>query len=189
MRITETIKHGLGKLLRPVHAGDDKLATRRLQRDRAPELVVTSDGFAPNAPIPTRYTQDGENLSPPLRWSSLPPETREVVLLCEDPDAPLPKPYVHWIACGIPPSMTELPEGVARRVPPPVRQLKNSTRQEGWAGPAPPLGHGPHHYHFQVFALSEPLRGFAGSDRDALVDAMRGHILAYGDLVGTYERA
>jgi Raf kinase inhibitor-like YbhB/YbcL family protein len=191
MRFTDTIKHGLGKVLRPVHAGSDKLASRRLAREKAPQLEVTSAAFATSQPIPQRYTKDGEDVSPPLRWSSPPPGTREVVVICEDPDAPFPKPFLHWMAYGIAPNVTELPEGLgkARDVDAPrLRQLRNSTRSDGWAGPAPPPGHGVHHYHFQVFALSDGLRDFAGHDREELIDAMRGKILAYGDLIGTYER-
>jgi Raf kinase inhibitor-like YbhB/YbcL family protein len=191
MGITDTIKHGIGKMLRPVHAGDDKLAAKRLKRSSVPELEVSSPAFSPNGAIPKRYTKDGVDVSPPLRWSSPPAGTREIVVIVEDPDAPFPKPYVHWLAHGVAPATTELPEGLpkARDVStPPLRQLRNSDRREGWAGPAPPHGHGVHHYHFQVFALSEPLRNFVGSEREALVDAMRGHVLAYGDLVGTYER-
>jgi Raf kinase inhibitor-like YbhB/YbcL family protein len=191
MGFTASIRHGIGKLLRPVHAGDDKLAARRLRRNAVPELDVTSPAFSPNGPIPKRHTRDGEDLSPPLRWGVPPAGTREVVLIVEDPDAPFAKPYVHWLAYALPPNTTELPEGVSktREVSlPPLRQLRNSDRREGWAGPAPPSGHGVHHYHIQVFALSEAMRGFAGQDREALLDAMRGHVLAHGVLVGTYER-
>jgi Raf kinase inhibitor-like YbhB/YbcL family protein len=191
MGITDTIKHGIGRMLRPVHAGDDKLAARRLRRASAAELEVTSSAFAPNSPIPKRYTKDGEDVSPPLRWSPPPSGTREIVVIVEDPDAPFPKPHVQWLAHGLAPTTTELPEGLPKthQVGAPVlRQLRNSDRREGWAGPAPPPGHGVHHYHFQVFALSESIRQFAGHERESLIDAMRGHVLAYGDLVGTYER-
>jgi Raf kinase inhibitor-like YbhB/YbcL family protein len=102
------------------------------------------------------------------------------------------KPFVHWIAYGIPPNATGLPEGIPSKHAPPgsrVFQSKNGARTDGYLGPAPPPGHGVHHYHFQVFALSEPLRFQVPPTREALMDAMRGHIVGYGDLVGTYERA
>jgi Raf kinase inhibitor-like YbhB/YbcL family protein len=179
----------IGRVLRPIHAGEDKLASRRLQRNRSPTLVVMSDAFADGATIPERFTRDGNDISPPLRWTRAPHEAKEIVLVCEDPDAPRGRPFLHWIAYGIEPHATELPEGIAK-VPDAgmCKQAKNGAHVPGYSGPAPLAGHGKHHYHFQVFVLGERLRLSAHPERDEIIDAMRGHITGYGELVGIYER-
>jgi Raf kinase inhibitor-like YbhB/YbcL family protein len=188
-----SVAHSIGRVLRPLHAGVDKLGSRRLCRDAPPSIDVVSSAFLNGQPIPPRYARDGENLSPPIAWRRTPRTAREIVLLCEDPDAPMAHPFVHWLVIGIPPATVMLPEGfhpseVAQ--PSPV-QGKNGLKKDGYAGPAPPPGHGVHHYHFQVFALAEPLALAAGAPvtRETVLDAIRGHILAHGELVGTYERS
>lgn len=153
-------------------------------------IELRSDAFGSDEPIPERYTRDGENVSPPLRWSKLPEGTRELAIIVDDPDAPTR--FVHWIAYKIPPEAGGLPEGVQRR--PSARQAavgaqgRNSFRNVGYDGPAPPRGDGAHHYHFHVYALDEPLPGKDSLDERALRAAMRGHVLDEGELVGTYER-
>jgi Raf kinase inhibitor-like YbhB/YbcL family protein len=142
--------------------------------------------------MPARYGAK-HNVSPALAWSGVPAQAQEVVVLMEDPDAPMPQAFVHWSIYGIPPSVNSLPEGIGaggtagRTLPGGVFQGRNSTGRTGFFGPKPPPGHGVHHYHFQVFALDEPLGLGPDAERDALVEAMRGHVLAQGDLVGTYE--
>lgn len=155
-------------------------------------IQITSDAFLPSAVIPRRYTSDGQNLSPPLKWSGLPPQTRELALIAEDPDAPQPEPFVHWVVYGIPPEANGLPEGVPNRerpdAPAGALQGRNSFAKVGYGGPAPPRGHGLHHYHFRVYALNEPLKVKAQLDKKALLSAMSGHVLDEGELVGTYQR-
>jgi Raf kinase inhibitor-like YbhB/YbcL family protein len=175
-----------GQLLRPIHAGSQTLATAN--QPNAERLHVTTSSFAAGGPIPARHAAEG-NLSAALAWTGIPARTVEIVVLVEDPDAPIPHAFVHWSLYGIPPNVTALDEGIGIEAPPPEGALqgKNSTGKTGFLGPKPPRGHGVHHYHFQVFALDTPLGLGEGADRDSVVEAMRGHVLAQGEVVGTYE--
>jgi len=158
-------------------------------------IRINSDAFPPGDPIPVRYTQDGANTSPPLRWSNVPAGTEELALICEDPDAPRAEPFVHWVVYHISPDADGLPEGIPQQPlphhPPEVRgvaQGENSKHDLGYDGPSPPPGHGVHHYHFRLYALDRPLQVDAKLDSKALIASMSGHILDTGELVGTYER-
>jgi Raf kinase inhibitor-like YbhB/YbcL family protein len=153
-------------------------------------LNVTSAGFAPNGALPAKYAHGGDR-SPPLQWSQA-NGARSYVVMVEDPDAPAASPYVHWLAWNIPGSVSALPEGVPSgpRVakPVPMQQGRNGADATGYSGPNPPPG-APHHYHFEVFALDTALQAPPpGSDRDALLAAMPGHVIAKGDLVATYQQ-
>jgi Raf kinase inhibitor-like YbhB/YbcL family protein len=155
--------------------------------------VVNSLAFKPYFPIPRMYTQDGSNVSPPLDWNGVPSDAKELMLICEDPDAPRREPVVHWIMYRIPPQMQELPEGIGQVAEPAMltgaRQSHNYEGTLGYIGPKPPVGHGVHHYHFQLFAMDQPLMTSSiVPDKEELAKAMSGHILAQGELVGTYER-
>jgi Raf kinase inhibitor-like YbhB/YbcL family protein len=155
-------------------------------------MTLRSDAFADGRAIPRRYGEDGEDLSPPLTWSEPPAGTRELALLVEDPDAPRAEPWVHWVLYKIPPDVRTLVEGIppapAPEVPLGALQGKNSWGTDGYRGPAPPPGHGEHHYHFRLFALDAPLRAAQGLDKDGLLGAMQGHILTQAELVGMYQR-
>jgi Raf kinase inhibitor-like YbhB/YbcL family protein len=156
-------------------------------------LKVTSRAFEPDGAIPLKYTPEGENLTPPLAWEALPPGTRQLALILEDPDAPRAEPFVHWVLYKIPADAAGLPEGLPPKKkvlndPPGAVQGENSTHDLGYVGPFPPPGHGTHHYHFRVYALDKPLEVEAGLDQKALIAAMSGHIIDTGELVGTYER-
>jgi Raf kinase inhibitor-like YbhB/YbcL family protein len=155
-------------------------------------MTLRSDAFADGQPIPRRYTEDGEDLSPPLAWSGPPDGTRELALIVDDPDAPRAKPWVHWVLYKIPADVRTLTEGLPRTpaldIPPGARQGKNSWGTVGYRGPAPPKGHGTHHYHFRLYALDRPLAVAQGLDKSGLLEATRGHVLAEAELVGTYER-
>ena len=186
MQLGHEIAKLAGKILKPIRAGDDRLA-RAGERSQA-KLGVSSSSFGEGQPIPSRYA--GPNgVSPALAWTGLPPGTREVAVLCEDPDAPFPKPFVHWVVYGLAPTTTNLPEGLPRDPHLPVggTQGKNSTHGLGYTGPKPPPGHGVHHYHFEVFALDAPVDLPPEADREDLISAMKGHVLALGEVVGTYE--
>jgi len=156
------------------------------------QLTIKSTAFSNNEPIPKRFTGDGEDISPALSWSGLPEATKEIALIMDDPDAPTPKPWVHWIIYKIPASVTALPEKIPTTktvsAPPGVLQGKNSWGKVGYGGPAPPRGHGVHHYHFKLFALDTTLDVAAGLDKEQLLSAMKGHVVAEGELVGTYQR-
>ncbi len=159
-------------------------------------IEVSSPAFAEGQPIPRRHAHadEGGNVSPPLSWSNLPDGTRQVAVLCEDPDAPRDEPFVHWIVYGIPPTVTGLPEGFSSaprlsEVPDAaVRQGRNDFGAQGWGGPLPPREHGRHRYHFHVYALDRALEAEPGLSKQQLMREMRGHVLGQGALVGTYER-
>ncbi len=155
-------------------------------------LTVESEAFAHNQPIPRKFTADGKNVSPPLRWTGAPADTKEFALLVDDPDAPRPQPWVHWVLYKIPAKVTALPEGVppSQRLPDPAGSLqgRNSWGKTGYGGPEPPKGHGTHHYHFKLYALDTSLDLAPGAEKEKLLQAIEGHILAQGELIGTYER-
>jgi Raf kinase inhibitor-like YbhB/YbcL family protein len=155
-------------------------------------LSVSSAAFDEGQRIPRRHTGDGEDLSPPLSWSSLPPGTKELALIVEDPDAPSAEPWVHWVLYNIPVGTDGVPEGVHPMERPPfpagATQGVNSWAAVGYRGPAPPRGHGVHHYHITLRALDAALGLSAGLDKKKLLKALAGHELARGELIGTYER-
>lgn len=155
-------------------------------------ITVSSSAFKVNESIPRRHTEDGENLSPPLAWSGLPAGTKELVLIVDDPDAPTPEPWVHWVLHKVSASVSNLPEGVDARTktgtPAGALHGKNSWGTVGYRGPAPPKGHGVHHYHFKLYALDTELHFSTGAEKKQVVQAIKGHILAEGELVGTYQR-
>jgi Raf kinase inhibitor-like YbhB/YbcL family protein len=157
-------------------------------------IAVSSSAFAEGQPIPKKYTGDGADVSPPLSWSDLPPGTRELALVCDDPDAPRAEPWVHWVIYKIPADQTGLPEHVApdARLDVPSGALQGSNswtsgRTIGYRGPAPPPGK-VHHYRFHVYALDAPLDAEPALDKAALLRAIRGHVLGEGRLIGTYHR-
>ena len=149
-------------------------------------MKLVSTAFADGAAIPRRFTCDGENLSPPLRWSDAPAGARSFALLCDDPDAPAGT-WHHWAAYDIPPDTTTLVENAAQDTK--MKQAVNDFGQSGYGGPCPPPGHGPHHYHFRLLALStDHLRaGTRASCREVEREA-RKFTLAEATLVGWYER-
>ena len=156
------------------------------------DIILTSSAFQQDQPIPVRHTGDGRDVSPPLAWTNLPEGTKELALICDDPDAPTAQPWVHWVICKIAPDVTGLDEGVPRHgrleSPPGALQGSNSWNETGYRGPAPPPGHGVHHYHFRLYGLDAPLEVGKGPDKPSLLVAMEGHVLATGELVGTYRR-
>lgn len=191
MTIVHTAKVLLGRALRPVIAGEDKLTILHRKLEPAVyDMRVHSDSFTLGAAIPRRHAAPGEgdNLSPELHWSTPPAHTRELVLVCEDPDAPALHPFLHWVVHRIPPELTHLPEGLAPDDPAGVVQTLNGANRTGWYGPLPPPGHGPHNYYFQLFALDRAVDLPAAPTQKDLVAAMTGHVLAHGHHVGTYER-
>jgi Raf kinase inhibitor-like YbhB/YbcL family protein len=150
-------------------------------------LELESAGFRNGQPIPARYTADGRDVSPELSWGGVPPETKSLALVCEDPDAPRGI-WVHWVLYELPPGVAALPEGV-----PPRESLtgggthgKNDFGKLGYGGPAPPSG--THRYFFRLYALDCSLPLPPGATRAELLRAMEGHVLARGELMGTYSR-
>jgi Raf kinase inhibitor-like YbhB/YbcL family protein len=166
----------------------------------AAKIELASSAFEPGKPIPAKYTADGEDVSPPLSWSGVPQGTKELALICDDPDAPSPakparEPWVHWVLYKIPPDTKALPEGISKtarlKEPPGALQGKNSWprgQNIGYRGPAPPPKSGRHRYVFKLFALDAPLDLGPEADKKALLKAMSGHVLGRGELIGTYQR-
>ena len=192
MGSVDSVKRGSSKGLHPIRAGHEDVAVFRPELAGATTVEVSSPAFVEGGAIPRHFAGDGDDVSPPLSWSKVPAGTRSIAVLCEDPDAPVASPFVHWLVHGVPPDVHALAEGVARTpyVPgvPAAHHGRNSGRDTGYLGPLPPPGHGVHHYYFQVFALDAAPRVSASPTRDELVKAMRGHVLGSGVLVGTYVR-
>lgn len=152
-------------------------------------LTLTSTAFAHQSEIPSRYTCEGENLSPPLAWSGVPPGTKSLALIVDDPDAPDPaapkRVYVHWVAYNLPPEATNLPEAVAK-LPGGGRDGTNDWQRTGYGGPCPPIGR--HRYFHKLYALDTLLPDIGHPTKATLEKAMAGHVIAEAQLVGTYQK-
>jgi Raf kinase inhibitor-like YbhB/YbcL family protein len=147
-------------------------------------IQVSSPVFEAGGAIPRKHTGEGQDVSPPLEWGGLPEGTEEIALICDDPDAPTPEPFVHWVVYKIPADRTGFPEGSTQE----ALEGENDFGRTGYGGCMPPEGHGVHHYHFKAYALDIELEAAAGLTKDQLLVAMEGHVLAEGELIGTYER-
>jgi Raf kinase inhibitor-like YbhB/YbcL family protein len=151
-------------------------------------IEITSSAFEQGKTIPKQYTGDGVNASPPLHWSEPPVGTKSIALICDDPDAPMGT-WVHWVLFNLPPQTLELQEGVptTSALPSGAKQGKNDFGDIGYGGPAPPKGK-PHRYFFKLYALADVLDLSLGATKSQLVHAMKGHVLADGQLMGIYKR-
>jgi len=151
------------------------------------DIKVTSMTFQEGGTIPQKYTCDGEDISPPLAWSSAPEGTKSFALISDDPDAPMGT-WVHWVIYNIPANITELhehipPEGLLENG---AKQGMNDFRRIGYGGPCPPGG--THRYFFKLYALDTEIDIVVGASKPELLRAMEGHILAEGQLIGRYTR-
>ncbi|CUS45802.1 MAG: YbhB/YbcL family Raf kinase inhibitor-like protein [Pseudomonadota bacterium] len=189
----EHVPHWLGRMLQGVRAGHVRLAIAD------PDLGLTgvsidlsSPAFANGARLPVRFTADGAGVSPPLLWGAVPRETRSLALIVEDPDAPSLNPLVHAVVWGLPADGCRLAEGAIAEDGAGAADGRdvgrNSFFGQGWLPPDPPTGHGSHDYVFQLFALSDTPEPGANPGRAAIVEAIRGRVLAAGVLTGTYSR-
>lgn len=151
-------------------------------------IKVTSTAFQEGTTMPTKYTGDGNDVSPPLAWSGIPDGAKSIALICDDPDAPVGT-WVHWVLYNLPPNTAELAENVPRQdtLPNGARQGRNDFGKIGYGGPAPPPGPA-HRYYFKIYALDAVLDLKPGDTKTQLVKAMEGHILAQGQLMGKYQR-
>ncbi|MGE5195098.1 MAG: YbhB/YbcL family Raf kinase inhibitor-like protein [Deltaproteobacteria bacterium] len=151
-------------------------------------IELTSPAFQSGATIPKQYTADGEDKSPPLHWSEPPKTTKSLALICDDPDAPVGT-WVHWVLFNVPAETRELEEAVptAETLGNGAKQGKNDFSGIGYGGPAPPRGK-PHRYFFKLYALDRTIDLSPGATSAQRVKAMKGHILAEGQLVGKYGR-
>jgi Raf kinase inhibitor-like YbhB/YbcL family protein len=152
-------------------------------------LQITSPAFADGERIPVKHTADGDDVSPELRWGGLPPNTQSIALVCEDPDAPRGI-WTHWVLFNLPADKTMLAEGVSteKELPDGTRQGNNDFGKIGYGGPSPPKGK-PHRYHFKLYALDTKFNLSAGATRQQLLDAIKGHVVAEGQLMGQYGRS
>jgi Raf kinase inhibitor-like YbhB/YbcL family protein len=156
--------------------------------DPGVKITLTSPAFKEGEAIPAKYTADGDNKSPPLQWAEPPKGTQSLALICEDPNAPNGT-FTHWVIFNMPPDLRQLKEGV----PPADAELANGARQgknnfekTGYGGPDPPPGQS-HRYIFKLYALDQKLNDLAaGATREQLNEAMKGHVLAMGQLTGRY---
>ena len=182
----------VGQVLRGQRAGLDKTAFHAFDlRGGMAAIRVGSLAFADHAPIPERYTADGDGDSPPLHWSGVPEAAASVALIVEDADSPTPQPLVHAIVVGLAAGDGALAEAALPSRDHDgsgLRVGRNSYLQAAWLPPDPPPGHGVHRYVFQVFALEAGAKLDGEPGRDALLEAIREHGLASGCLIGTYER-
>jgi Raf kinase inhibitor-like YbhB/YbcL family protein len=154
-------------------------------------LSLTSPAFAEGGEIPTRYTCEGQDVSPPLAWSEPPSGTRSLALIVDDPDAPDPKApkmtWVHWVLYNLPPTAGRLPEAVKpNALPASTREGLNDWKRTGYGGPCPPIGR--HRYFHKLYALDTVLPDLGRPTKPQLEEAMQRHVLAQAELVGTYEK-
>ena len=188
----EKLPAGVGRALKSVRPGTEALVTQDASFAEVPDVIaITSTAFPPDGAIPSRYTEDGEKLSPPLEWIGVPPEAQALVLLVEDADSPTFRPLVHAILGDLAPHDGGLAEGELPSSGSGSERFgmgRNSFLSHGWLPPDPPRGHGPHRYAFQMFALDEAPTFNKAPGRTALVAALRGHVIAKGMLIGTYSR-
>jgi Raf kinase inhibitor-like YbhB/YbcL family protein len=179
----------LGRLLRNRRAGESKLAWNHPGLDAPETIALTSPAFVDGSEMPVSSAGKGVglNVSPPLAWHGLPAQAAELVLIIEDPDVPLPRPVVHLALAGITPQLEGFAEGELNEGGP-HGSGRGSFNRTGYAGPRPVPGHGPHHYVFQLYALSGRLDLLSRAKPSSIVSAINGTVLARGRLDGTYER-
>ena len=154
-------------------------------------FTLRSPSFAPNGSIPSKYTCEGDDVSPALAWSDAPAGTKSFTLIVDDPDAPDPKAprmiWVHWVLYNLPASSGALPEAVApTALPVGTRQGLNDWKRTGYGGPCPPIGR--HRYFHKFYALDSVLPDLGAATKAQIEQAMKGHVLATAELIGTYEK-
>lgn len=151
------------------------------------EISIMSSAFENAGQIPTKYTCDGENVSPPLSWKNLPSGTKSIAIINDDPDAPMGT-WVHWVIYNIPANSSGLPENIKplEKLPDGTMQGRNSWGKIGYGRPCPPSG--THRYFFKIYALDKVLELKPGATKEELLKAMKGHIIGEGQFYGKYSR-
>ncbi|MBI4746358.1 MAG: YbhB/YbcL family Raf kinase inhibitor-like protein [Deltaproteobacteria bacterium] len=168
-------------LIYPLHVCAEMKGGREMK------INVGSAAFTEGGMIPKQYTCDGADISPPLSWSTVPEGTKSITIVADDPDAPAGT-WVHWIVYNLPPDLKGLPENVPAKETLANGGMQGMTdfRRIGYGGPCPPSG--THRYFFKVYALDKILDLYPGAIKKRLLNAMEGHILAEGELIGKYRR-
>ena len=188
----EKLPHAIGQALKGKGPGLDQTVYFDESIEGTPEaIMVSSSAFADGGAIPARFTEDGEKISPPLAWTGVPEEARSLVLVIEDADSPTPAPIVHALVFDLAPANGELAEGALKSAggEGETHALgKNTFLKKAYLPPDPPPGGGAHRYVFQVYALDRTHGLDEGAGRGAVKDALKGHVLARGCMLGTYER-
>jgi Raf kinase inhibitor-like YbhB/YbcL family protein len=164
------------------------------QGDKLMTIEITSTAFKEGEAIPKKYTGEGADASPPLAWTGVPEGVKELVLICDDPDAPTAEPWVHWVIYKIPADAKGLKEGIPQKTrltdPAGALQGKNSWpagQNIGYRGPMPPRGP-THRYYFKLYALEAKMAAEPGMDKKAILQEIEHHVVAKGQLMGTYQR-
>jgi Raf kinase inhibitor-like YbhB/YbcL family protein len=189
----EKLPESVGLALINQRAGMDNVVYNQLYRRRqTARLEVRSQSFVFNARLPTRFTADGDGISPPLEWDSVPDGTSSLALIVEDADSPTPHPLVHAIVIDLGNTDGSIEEGALdspNHAGIGLETGQNSLFKHAWLPPDPPRGHGEHRYVFQVFALGAGPPFSAAPGRRAFIDLILDRAIAVGCLIGTYERA
>ncbi len=167
-----------------IHAGQIEQIE---SEDYTMQLEIKSTAFKEGGPIPKKYTCDGTDISPPLLWTQPPEGTKSLVLICDDPDAPMGT-WVHWVLYGLSPDTLELPEDVPdkKEVLGGAKQGTNDFRRIGYGGPCPPGG--THRYYFKLYAIDSEPDLSSGATKKEVLESIEGHVLAEGQLMGRYSR-
>jgi Raf kinase inhibitor-like YbhB/YbcL family protein len=178
----------VGVLLCSLASGVFCLAVPAADHSEKSTMQLSSTAFADGQPIPARYTCDDRNISPPLKWSGTPAGSKSLALIADDPDAPVGT-WVHWVLYDLPANLSELQENLPKGqyIPGGGKQGLNDFKHLGYGGPCPPPGK-PHRYFFKLYALDAMLELKAGATKKELERAMDKHVLAEGQLMGTYKR-
>ena len=154
-------------------------------------LSLTSPAFEAGGDIPAIHTCDGNDQSPPLAWSGVPPQAKSLVLIVDDPDAPDPaapkRIWTHWVLYNIPPDASGLKQGVAAHdLPAGTREGHNDWKRTGYGGPCPPVGR--HRYFHKLYALDTVLTELGQATKGEVEKAMQGHVIESTELIGLYQR-
>jgi Raf kinase inhibitor-like YbhB/YbcL family protein len=168
------------------------MATGTPHAEETMALTLTSTAFRDGGEIPSRFTCQGDDISPPLAWRDIPTNTRSLALIVDDPDAPDPRAprmtWVHWVLFNLPPDTSALPQGIpAEQLPARTKQGLNDWKHTGYGGPCPPVGR--HRYFFKLYALDTVLELSGKTTKKALEAAMQGHVIEQAQLIGTYQKS
>jgi Raf kinase inhibitor-like YbhB/YbcL family protein len=152
-------------------------------------MTITSSAFSHNASIPSKYTCNGRDISPPLQWTGVPSQAKSLVLIVDDPDAPDPKAptttWVHWVLYNLPPYSNGLPEAVKpNALPEGTLEGNNDWKRSGYGGPCPPIGQ--HRYFFKLYALDTVLKNLKHPGKAQVENAMQGHVLDSAEYIGVF---